>query len=213
MANNYISFKKITLLSGQTIQQWFDTYYNTTLHQYTRFTFYNSDGNIVGEYIGDKVVINGVNEAELLTKEDKINKVATIGSTPTDINYPSEKAVKTALDNLLTTVNTSLNAKQNSLGFTPENVANKQTTITDSDTDYPTTKAVKTYTDGAINTLASQKVDYAPDDGKVYGQQNKSWFALNSDSDLREALAFEGTWDTEAWKPRDDIEEIDGGDI
>lgn len=206
MANNYISFKKITLLSGQTIQQWIDTYYNSNLHQYTRFTFYNSDGNIVGEYIGNKIVINGVNEAELLTKEDKINKVTTISSTPTDINYPSEKAVKTALDNLLTTVNTSLDnkvnknasitggtftkitfdskglvtgganltkadipnidatqviqdathrfvtdtekstwsAKQNALGFTPENVSNKKTTITNSDTDYPTAKAVLT---------------------------------------------------------------------
>jgi len=36
---------------------------------------------------------------------------------------------------------------QASLGFTPENVANKKTTITDSDTDYPTGKAVKTAVD------------------------------------------------------------------
>lgn len=36
------------------------------------------------------------------------------------------------------------NGKQDALGFTPENVANKKTTITSSDTDYPTCKAVET---------------------------------------------------------------------
>ena len=44
------------------------------------------------------------------------------------------------------------NAKQNALGFTPENVANKKTTLSDSDVDYPTSKAVKT----AIETAVSQ---------------------------------------------------------
>ena len=44
------------------------------------------------------------------------------------------------------------NAKQNALGFTAENVANKKTTLSDSDVDYPTSKAVKT----AIETAVSQ---------------------------------------------------------
>ena len=42
--------------------------------------------------------------------------------------------------------------KQNALGFTAENVANKKTTLSDSDVDYPTSKAVKT----AIETAVSQ---------------------------------------------------------
>jgi len=47
----------------------------------------------------------------------------------------------------------ALNAKQNSLGFTPENVANKDTDINlaaNSDTLYPSQKAVKTYIDNGL---------------------------------------------------------------
>ena len=65
-------------------------------------------------------------------------------------------------------LNDELNLKQNALGFTPENVANKKTTLDDnSDAYYPTQKAVKTAVDakaddtkvaaiqGLIPTLAS----------------------------------------------------------
>lgn len=50
------------------------------------------------------------------------------------------------------------NGKQNSLGFTPEDVSNKDTTVTlgNSDTKYPSQKAVKTYIDAlgiGVNTL------------------------------------------------------------
>ena len=45
-------------------------------------------------------------------------------------------------------LNDELNLKQDALGFTPENVANKKTTLADnSDTYYPTQKAVKTAVD------------------------------------------------------------------
>ena len=55
-----------------------------------------------------------------------------------DIRYPSQRAVKTALA-----------TKQDSLGFTPENTANKDTTGTlgTSDVKFPSQKAVKTYVD------------------------------------------------------------------
>lgn len=47
-----------------------------------------------------------------------------------------------------TDLQTALNAKQNSLSFTPENSANKKTSLSDnSDTFYPTQKAVKTAVD------------------------------------------------------------------
>lgn len=48
---------------------------------------------------------------------------------------------------------TQLDAKQNSLGFTPEDVANKSTTTTlgTSDTLYPTQNAVKTYVDTGLS--------------------------------------------------------------
>lgn len=45
-----------------------------------------------------------------------------------------------------------LAGKQNTLGFTPESVSNKVTTLTDSDTDYPSSKAVKTIL-GDIETI------------------------------------------------------------
>jgi flagellar basal body rod protein FlgC len=48
---------------------------------------------------------------------------------------------------------TEIASKQDALGYTAENVANKKTTITDSDVDYPTCKAVNTGLSGKQNTL------------------------------------------------------------
>ena len=65
-----------------------------------------------------------------------------------------------------------LTAKQNALGFTPENVANKKTTLADnSDTYYPTQKAVKTAVDakatGAASSVANEVAVYDGVTGKV----------------------------------------------
>ena len=57
-----------------------------------------------------------------------------------------------SIDLWQTTEKNTWNAKQNALGFTLKNVANKKTTLSDSDVDYPTSKAVKT----AIETAVSQ---------------------------------------------------------
>ena len=55
-----------------------------------------------------------------------------------------------------TDLQNALNAKQNSLGFTPENVANKKLSLADnSDTYYPSQKAVKTAVDTKQDTLVS----------------------------------------------------------
>jgi hypothetical protein len=55
-----------------------------------------------------------------------------------------------------TDLQSALDAKQNSLGYTPENVANKKTTLTDnSDTYYPTQKAVKTAVDAKVDANAA----------------------------------------------------------
>lgn len=62
-----------------------------------------------------------------------------------DLNKPISTATQTAL-----------NGKQNSLGYTAENVANKDTDIllaANSDTKYASQKAVKTYIDNIQNTL------------------------------------------------------------
>src|ERR1043165_2484018 len=66
------------------------------------------------------------------TAENAANKSTdtALGSgTPSDVKYPSQKAVKTYAD-----------TKQTALGFTPENVANKSTDTAltaNSDTLYP----------------------------------------------------------------------------
>ena len=61
--------------------------------------------------------------------------------------------------------NTDLAGKQNALGFTPENVANKDTTTTlgTSDTNYPSQKAVKTYVDNQVASAGStsDEVEFA----------------------------------------------------
>ena len=74
--------------------------------------------------------------------EDKSNKKTTL-SDNSDTYYPTQKAVKTAVD-----------AKQDALGYIAENAANKKTDLTDnSDTYYPTQKAVKTAVDAKQDTL------------------------------------------------------------
>ncbi len=69
-------------------------------------------------------------------------------------------------------------AKQDALGYTPENVANKKTTLTDSDTDYPTTKAVNTGLSGKEDSLgytpeniANKKTDLADNSDTYYPSQ------------------------------------------
>jgi hypothetical protein len=60
-----------------------------------------------------------------------------------DTKVASQKAVKTAVD-----------TKEDSLGYTPENVSNKKTSLGSSDTYYPSQKAVQTAID-AIDTTPS----------------------------------------------------------
>ncbi len=52
--------------------------------------------------------------ADLAARELLANKVTTIGTPGNDVNYGTEKAIRDAL-----------NLKEDSLGFTPENIANK----------------------------------------------------------------------------------------
>jgi len=83
---------------------------------------------------------------------------------------------------LLGTDWTTFNGKQNALGFTPEDVANKQTDLTASATKYPTVNAVNTglntkiskhvgstYTTNAIQTLtAAEYALITPDASTLY---------------------------------------------
>ncbi len=93
----------------------------------------------------DKTVIglpNVTNDAQL--KASQLDTNIALGVDDTKV--PSQKAVKNYVDGAVT-------GKQDALGFTPENNANKKTTLTDnSDTFYPTQKAVKTAVDAKADS-------------------------------------------------------------
>lgn len=91
-------------------------------------------------------------QAALDAKEDKVNKSTNTSLGTSDTLYPSQKAVKTYAD-----------TKQTALGFTPENVANKDvdgTLAANSDTKYPSQKAAKTYIDAGDGSTLSQAQAY-----------------------------------------------------
>lgn len=99
-------------------------------------------------------------QAELDSKVDDSQVLTNVpaGAVFTDTIYthpashPASIITQDANNRFVTDAEkTAWNQKQEALGFTPENVANKKTTLTDSDTDYPTTKAV--------NTALAEKAD------------------------------------------------------
>ena len=95
---------------------------------------------------------------------DASGKIDVSAATSTEVGY---------LSGVTSAIQTQINGKQNSLGFTPEDVANKSTTTSlgTSDTLYPTQNAVKTYVDNAVTggatpdatTLVKGKVKLAGD--------------------------------------------------
>lgn len=104
--------------------------------------------------------------------EDKTNKTTSVSESPSDVKYPTEKAVKTALDDAKTAADDTYAAKAHehthsdvsdwataTSGF--EVSENKATSLTSPDnTKYPTTKAVSdeiaTVKTNADNTYATK---------------------------------------------------------
>ena len=102
-----------------------------------------------------------------------------------DTKYPSQQAVKTYVD-------TGLATKQNSLGFTAENVTNKDidgTLAANSDTKYASQKAAKTYTDAAKASAISTANGYT--DTGLAGKQNTLGFTAedSANKDIDGTLA------------------------
>jgi hypothetical protein len=79
----------------------------------------------------------------------KINFTGTIPGQLSDLTDDATHRLVTD------TEKSTWNGKADVLGFTPENVTNKKTTLTDSDTDYPTTRAVNSGLAGKQATLQS----------------------------------------------------------
>jgi hypothetical protein len=100
-------------------------------------------------------------------------------------------AATSAVDGYLTSADhATFTAKQNALGFTAENSANKKTTLTDSDTDYPTTRTVNTAlaqkvtTNTAITGETKTKVTY-DNKGLVTGGADATTADIASSTDKR----------------------------
>lgn len=98
----------------------------------------------------------------------------TYASNPSNITQDSTHRFATDAEK------TTWNAKQNALGYTPENVTNKQTDLTASATKYPTVNAVNTglstnlsaaqsYADGkVIDSIADSDTTHAPSRNAVF---------------------------------------------
>jgi len=116
--------------------------------------------------------VNGQTGIVVLTKSDV--GLGNVDNT-SDADKPISEATQDALD-----------LKQDSLGFTPENIANKSTdtNLGTSDTLYPTQKAVKTYVDSTIGSSSPVL--------SVNGQTGS--VVLNS-QDLNHEQAIPAYWD------------------
>ncbi len=93
------------------------------------------------------------------TTDQRKFKIADGVQTWAQLNY----FPVSGFDDATSSIQTQLDGKQNSLGFTAEDVANKSTNvITDgaSDVKYPSVKAVKTYADGLVAGLLDDRGSY-----------------------------------------------------
>ncbi len=114
--------------------------------------------NKLNVVIGTKAQV----EADNAIPENSIVIVTDEELTPSDIpQLAPSKITQDANNRFVTdTEKSTWNGKQNALGFTPENVANKVTDLnTPNNTTFGTTLAVKTYVDTEINALNISKHD------------------------------------------------------
>ena len=113
----------------------------------------DSKGRIIG---ASNVAISGASVTpSALTKTDDTNVTLTLGGTPSTALLQAVSLTLgwagTLADSRIASAST-WNNKQNALGYTPEDVANKATSLTSPDnTKYPTTQAVQTALDLKTN--------------------------------------------------------------
>jgi len=113
----------------------------------------DSKGRIIG---ASNVAISGASVTpSALTKTDDTNVTLTLGGTPSTALLQAVSLTLgwagTLADSRIASAST-WNNKQNALGYTPEDVANKATSLTSPDnTKYPTTQAVQTALDLKVN--------------------------------------------------------------
>ncbi len=128
------------------------TYTDDTTFDYTVTDGANGTGTLSSVVAGTNISVDNTdvnnpvinNTQDISGKEDVSNKKTSLADN-SDTFYPTQKAVKTAVD-----------AKQDTLAFTPENSANKEnSTINTSTTKYPTVNLLKTVKDIADGKMAN----------------------------------------------------------
>lgn len=113
------------------------------------------DTNLTYRWSGSAYI--QISESPVLSVNTKVGAVvltkSDIGLGNVDNTSDLDKPISTATQN-------ALNLKQDSLGFTPENVINKSTdtNLGTSNTLYPSQNAVKTYVDNSIDSLTKSDV-------------------------------------------------------
>jgi hypothetical protein len=129
------------------------TYTDDTTFDYTVTDGANGTGTLSSVVAGTNISVDNSdvnnpvinNTQDISGKEDVSNKKTSLADN-SDTFYPTQKAVKTAVD-----------AKQDTLAFTPENSANKETSALDtSTTKYPCNNVVKTAVDAKASLTGTE---------------------------------------------------------
>ncbi len=159
-------------------------------------------------HIHDNVVPTGVGEKHgFMSHEDKA-KLDGVANNANNYAHPDNHlpAIITQDENnrFVTDVEKNTwNGKQDALGFTAEDSANKKTTLTDSDVDYPSTKAVNTGLGLKQNTLVNGDItdnligDRTIDDTTVAdGDTNKMGILLSWLANMIKSITGKDAWRT-----------------
>ena len=111
-----------------------------------------------GDYTKAQVGLSNVDNTSDVNKP-----VSTAQQTAIDAKVENNLTASTTVAPSKSAVNTALALKQDALGFTPENVANKDNgALSTSSTTYPTSGATKTYADAKVQNSLTASTTIAP---------------------------------------------------
>lgn len=101
------------------------------------------------------------------------SEYATAANTAENNAVSTVRGGASTTHDTLAKIEAIVGGKQDSIGFTPENVANKKTSLTDnSDTFYPSQKAVKSYVDSAVSGMGNYQGTWDASTGIYPGSPN-----------------------------------------
>lgn len=136
----------------------------------------------VNEDITKKITITQIKDQSPV--QSVAGRTGIIVLTKSDVSLQNVDNTSDASKPISTDTQTALNGKQNSLGFTPENVANKSTSVvTDqtSNTKYPSVKSVYDWAIGLFASIAN--LDLKTNKLVVANRQTASYTLVLADAD------------------------------